>query len=590
MNGDAKKKIVLVEDDNITAFSQARFLSEKGFEVLTLSSGEEIVELASTDAAIDLILMDIDLGKGIDGINAADKISEMRDVPVVFLTAFSDEDTIERVNGAARYGYVVKSSGNPVILSAINMAFRIYDSSRVLRESEEKYRLIAENSTDLILKLDASGRILYVSPLCREVIGYEADELVGNNITSFYNREDRGDIFEAYNRIMESSDICTFTHRVRLRDGSRKWLEATSRKLTSADGTVEGIITSSRDITSRVEAENALRDSDEKLHLVMNGVPALLSYVDTDERFVYVNDGYVRWHGIPKEEIIGRKVKEILAPDVYERASVNYKKALSGESVEFENLTHNRNGDEKYIRGHFVPHISDGVVQGFFSLIFDISENKRSENKIISLLNEKDLLLKEVHHRVKNNMGSIAALLYLQMDSINNPDAVNAIKDARSRVISMMGIYNILYRSGEYRSVAARSYFSDLIDKISSTYITSTRVKIGSEIDEMVLDSGILFPVGMIVNELLTNAIKYAFPGGKSGEVFVRISRKDEKHVEISIRDNGTGLPDALEISNGRGIGLTLVKMMIQQIKGSIKINKMNGTEFRINFPVERNI
>lgn len=588
MESGIRKKIVLVEDDNIIAFSQAKFLREKGFDAVTCSSGEESIELISSDPDINLILMDIDLGKGIDGIAAAERIALIRDIPVVFLTAFSDEETISRVNGAARYGYVVKNSGNPVLLSAINMAFRLFDAARILRESEEKYRFIADNSTDIISRMDASGKIIYMSPICRTVTGHDPDELLGLNVFQYYHKDDRALIIDVYKRLMEQSDIVTFSYRFRTKDGNYKWLETTSKRIIEPDGSISGIISSSRDITSRIESEKALRDSEEKLHLVMNGVPALLSYVDKDERFVYVNDGYERWYGIPKEEIIGKHTSAILFPDVYERVSQNYKKALAGETVVSENFTHNRNGDEKYVRAHYVPHVSDGVVHGFFSLIFDISENKKAEEKIISLLNEKDLLLKEVHHRVKNNMGSIAALLYLQMDSMANAEAVNAIQDARGRVISMMGIYDILYRSGEYRSVAARAYFSDLIEKISSTYITSTRVKIESEIDELILDSSILFPLGMIVNELLTNALKYACPGGKSGVINVRIMRKDEKHIEISIRDNGTGLPDALEISSSRGFGLTLVKMMIQQINGSIKINRVNGTEFRINFPVER--
>ncbi len=588
MNSDFTKKIVLVEDDNIIAFSQAKFLREKGFDVVTLSSGEEIVELVQTDTVIDLILMDIDLGKGIDGIIASEKISDVRDVPVVFLTAFSDEDTINRVNGAARYGYVVKSSGNPVILSAINMAFRLFDSAKIVRESEEKYKFIAENSTDLIIKLDAKGKIIYISSLCKTIIGYDSEDLIGKNIIHYYKNEERALILDAYNRIMELSDIVTFSHRLTFSDGSSKWFETTGKRIMAPDGSIRGIMSSSRDITARVEAEKALRDSEEKLRLVMDGVPALLSYVDTDERYVYVNEGYEIWHGIPKSEIVGKELKDIVAPDVYERASLYYKKALAGERVVFENFTHNKRGEEKYIRAHYVPHVQDGVVYGFFSLIFDITENKKAEQKILSLLNEKDLLLKEVHHRVKNNMGSIAALLYLQMDTIDNSAAVNAIQDARSRVISMMGIYDILYRSGDYRAVAAGAYFSDLIDKISSTYIASTRIKIESEIDEMILNSDVLFPVGMIVNELLTNAVKYAFPGGRSGEIKVRIIRKDEKYIEINIRDNGIGLPDALEISNNRGIGLTLVKMMIQQINASIKINKIGGTEFKISFPMEK--
>ena len=590
MNSEVKKRIVLVEDDNIIAFSQAKFLKEKGFDVVTLSNGEEIVELAASGHGIDLVLMDIELGRGIDGIEAAERLSKFCDIPVVFLTAYSDEDTISRVNGAARYGYVVKSSGNPIILSAINMAFKLYDSGRILRESEEKYRFIAENSTDLILKLDAKGYVIYVSPLCKNVIGYDADELIGKNVIHYYHKEDRKIISDAYRRIMALPDIDTFSYRFRLKDGSFKWFETTGKRLMAGDGLITGIISSSRDITDRIAAEKALGESEEKLHLVMDGVPALLSYVNGDGRFVFVNEGYERWYGIPKDQIAGKLVSEILPSDAYERASEYYMRALAGERVVFENPTLNKEGEERYVRAHLVPHISDGVVNGFFTLIFDITDSRKAENRILTLLNEKDMLLKEVHHRVKNNMGSIAALLYLQMDSMNNPDAVNAIQDARSRVISMMGIYDILYKSGEYRAVAARAYFSDLIKKISTTYVTSSRIKIESEIDEMVLDSDILFPVGMIVNELLTNAVKYAFTGERSGEINVRILKKDEKHIEMSVKDNGVGLPDAMEMSGSRGIGLTLVKMMIQQIRGSIKINKIGGTEFKINFPVEKSV
>jgi PAS domain S-box-containing protein len=588
MDSDVKKKIVLVEDDNIIAFSLSKFLREKGFDVVSVSSGEEVVALAGSDAEIDLVLMDIDLGKGIDGITASEKILEYREVPVVFLTAFSDEDTIDRVNGAARYGYVVKSSGNPVMLSAIKMAFRLFDSAKVLRESEEKYRFIAENSTDIISKMDAQGNVLYMSPICKTVTGFDPAEFIGENILPHYHEDDRHIIIDVYNRLMTVSEIFTFSYRFRTKNGDYVWLETTSKRLLAPDGSVTGIISSSRDISERVKTEKALRDSEEKLHLVMDGVPALLSYVDRNERFVYVNDGYERWYGIPKENIVGKSIKELLSPDVYERASHYYKQALAGESVKLENLTRDKNGEEKYIRAFYVPHSSDGIVQGLFVLIFDITENKRAEQKILSLLNEKDLLLKEVHHRVKNNMGSIAALLYLQMDIMKNPEAVNAIQDARSRVLSMMGIYDILYRSGEYKTIAAREYFTDLLEKISSTYIISSRIKLNSEINEMTLDSGILFPVGMIVNELLTNAVKYAFPGGRSGEIKVSIIKKDEKHIEISIKDNGVGLPDALEISGSRGFGLTLVKMMIQQINGSIKINRVGGTEFKINFMVEK--
>ncbi len=586
MDSDSKKKIVIVEDNNVIASSQAKYLNDHGFDAVMLSTGEECIELVRSGGKIDLILMDIDLGEGIDGILAAEKIKALRDIPVVFLTAFSDQETIRRVNDAEQYGFVVKNSGNPVILSAINMALRLFDSARVLRESEERYRFIVDNSTDVIVKLTPKGEIIYISPFCKNVSGYDAGELIGRNILHLYDKEDRSALIEAYNKIIEFPGIYTFQHRLRLKDGSHKWFETTGKKLLKADGSVRSLISSSRDITSKKEAEKALRDSYEKLNLVINGVPALLAYMDTGERFVFVNDGYVRWFGIPREKIKGMRINELFKPDDYSQLSGYIAKALAGENSIAEGFTWDREGNQRYVRGYFIPHLSNGAVQGIFSLMFDITDSKKAEEKILSLLNEKDLLLKEVHHRVKNNMGSIAALLYLQMDSMDNPAAVNAIQDARSRVMSMMGIYNILYRSADYMAVPAKPYFTDLIEKISSTYITSSKIKIENEIEEMVLDSGILFPLGMIINELLTNAVKYAFTGDKAGLIQVRIAKKDDRHVEITIKDNGVGLPDAMEISGSRGIGLTLVKMMIQQIKGSIKINRIGGTEFRIQFPV----
>lgn len=586
MDSIARKKIILVEDDNIISYSQSRFLTENGFQVTAVSTGEEAVKLVASGSLFDLVLMDIDLGGGIDGIQAASEITAVRDLPIVFLTAFSDEETLKRINGISRYGYVVKNSGNFVILSAINMAFKLTESARILRESEEKYRFIAENSTDVICKLDENGVILYLSPLNKLVSGYDDEELLGSNIVNFYHPDDRGRVIEDYKKIVSNSGIFTSVYRFRDRDGKYRWIESTSKRIMADDNRVTGIISSSRDITSRVETEKALKESEERLRLVMNGVPAMLLYIDKDKRFVYANDECSRWFSIGKDEIPGKLVRDVVPEEIYNRALTLYENAKLGEKISFEGTVADIEGAERSIRVNFVPEVIDDEVNGFFVLIFDVTDIRRAEQKILTLLNEKDLLLKEVHHRVKNNMGSIAALLYLQMDSIDNPIVVNALQDARSRVISMMGIYDILYKSGEYRQVPARAYFSDLLNKISSTYITSSRVSIENEIDEMTLDSGILFPVGMIVNELLTNAVKYAFPGGKSGVIKVRISIRDEKYIEISIRDNGIGLPDAMEISGSRGFGLTLVKMMVQQIKGSIKINRIGGTEFKINFTI----
>jgi len=161
-----------------------------------------------------------------------------------------------------------------------------------------------------------------------------------------------------------------------------------------------------------------------------------------------------------------------------------------------------------------------------------------------------------------------------------------AIQDARNRVISMMSIYEMLYRSEDYRSVPVFAYVSDLIDKISESYNPGGYIKVLKEIEDFKLDSSILFPSGIIINELLTNAFKYAFPKQASGTIHVKMIRKTARTVQISVKDNGVGLPDACEMFGKSCFGLSVVNMLVQQLKGKLSIVKNGGTEFKIDFMV----
>ncbi len=209
----------------------------------------------------------------------------------------------------------------------------------------------------------------------------------------------------------------------------------------------------------------------------------------------------------------------------------------------------------------------------------------QSELKIRGMLTEKELLLKEVHHRIKNNMNTIKGLLYLQANSLDDPKSADVLLDAQSRVESMMILYDKLYQSPVFNELSINEYLPSLINQIVENFSNKSVVKVETELDDTVLNIKILQPLGIIINELLTNTMKYAFAGRDDGVIKVSAKLKGNT-LNVIIADNGIGIPEAISIKNSTGFGMKLVGMLTEQIGGSIKIERGDGTRFVIEFGV----
>jgi two-component sensor histidine kinase len=217
--------------------------------------------------------------------------------------------------------------------------------------------------------------------------------------------------------------------------------------------------------------------------------------------------------------------------------------------------------------------------------VINISERKRAEEEIKRQLAEKAILLKEVHHRIKNNIASIGGLISMRLQSITNPEAVSVLQDASGRVNSMMILYDKLLLSEDYKDIPVKNYVESLADLVVALFPDDNRVRIDKRIDDFQLDTKRLFPLGIIINELLTNIMKYAFTDKKAGRV--NISLKNVKnHVTLSIQDNGSGLPDGFDINASKGFGLMLVKMLCQQLGGNFTMEKRKGTRCKVEFEI----
>jgi DNA-binding response OmpR family regulator len=212
---------------------------------------------------------------------------------------------------------------------------------------------------------------------------------------------------------------------------------------------------------------------------------------------------------------------------------------------------------------------------------------RESEERIQDLLAEKELLLHEVHHRMKNNMHTIVGFLELQADAVRDPAAAAALMDARSRVLSMGILYDKLYRSKSVGELSIREFLPQLIDDIVDQFPNRNSVKVEKNIDDFVLDAQMLTTIGMIVAELVTNAMKHAFSGREGGSIRASASSKGGR-ATISLEDDGIGVPASIDCMNSEGFGLRLVANLTQQAGGTLFVERNNGTKFILAFDAAR--
>jgi two-component sensor histidine kinase len=210
----------------------------------------------------------------------------------------------------------------------------------------------------------------------------------------------------------------------------------------------------------------------------------------------------------------------------------------------------------------------------------------RKKNKTIQkLLGENELILKEVHHRIKNNMNTICGLLALQGETLNDSSAKTVLQDAENRVQSMMLLYDKLYKSNVFTEISVSEYLPFLIDEIIANFPNGKSVSVVKNIESFSLDIRRLQPLGIIINELLTNIMKYAFTG-RTDRIIAILAKTENRHVTVTIEDNGNGMPETVDFEKSTGFGLILVKGLTKQIDGKIKIIRRKGTQIMLEFPI----
>ena len=342
-------------------------------------------------------------------------------------------------------------------------------------------------------------------------------------------------------------------------------------------------------IEEKDRTDEMLEKRESLLRIITDNMVDMVFMMDTDMRFRYISPSLERVVGYRSEELMGRDAIEYVHPDDREMIINEVGRLLIEGTGTAEYRYRGINGDYLWFESKGKTLTGpDGSVTGAVVGSRDITSRKKAEMEIQQLLEQKEMLLREVHHRIKNNMNTIAGLLKLQSMSINENAAVEALNDARGRVLNMMLVYDRLYRSADYRNLQVKGYFDELIREIIRIFPNNARVKVTSDIEDFRLDSKILFTMGIMINELITNAFKYAFDGIEYPELFFKMVNRAGK-ITFSVRDNGTGLPQGVLNGERQGFGLNLVAAMAEQLEGEMSFTGIGGTGITVSFtPVDQ--
>ena len=264
MATQAQKTILLVEDNVIVATSETMILEKYGYNVLTAYTGESAIEVVETTSGIDLVLMDINLGKGIDGTEAAEIILQNHDLPLIFLSSHTEPGIVEKTERITSYGYIVKNSGETVLIASIKMAFRLFEAKQretaqreALEESEKRFRLLANDLPALICEFLPDSTLTFVNRTYCEYFAMSPDQLCGRPFLDFLPEDAREGVQKEYMSLTPQQPTATYTHKV-WKDGELRWQEWRERALFDENGQLASFRSIGIDITERKQYENRI--------------------------------------------------------------------------------------------------------------------------------------------------------------------------------------------------------------------------------------------------------------------------------------------------------------------------------------------
>jgi PAS domain S-box-containing protein len=497
-------------------------------------------------------------------------------------------------------------------------------AEKSLRESEGKYRLLAENTLDCIWKMDKDLKFTYINQSILPLLGYTREEWTGGKLAEHCSKKEMHHFMDIVENELRKKDTYSAMFEMNLfhKDGREIPLEILGKILLDKSNKVAGFQGNARDITERIQADrtrqalynianavNTTKDLQELFDEIQN---QLSSVIDTTNCFVAFYDEKTGALTLPYEKDEEDNFDSFPTGKTMTAYNIQYGKPLLATKEFMNQLTEEGKIDDigtmckiwlgvplkvedkiiglVVVQSYDDPNLYTEKDLEILSFVSDeialAIEHKKAEDRIVNSLKEKEILLMEVHHRVKNNMQIISSLLKLQAGYVKDKEALELFRNSQNRVKSMSLIHEKIYRSKDLASVDFEDYVKSLSYNLFSNYgINTNKVHLELKVAKHSIDMNKAIPCGLIVNELLSNSLKHAFPKGKSGKVVVGLSINQKDEFELTVEDNGIGMQKEIDLDNLDSLGLQLIDALTSQLKGKIFFESNNGMKTKLVFP-----
>jgi PAS domain S-box-containing protein len=433
---------------------------------------------------------------------------------------------------------------------------------------------------------DNKDRFIYVNDAHARIYGYLQNELIGKTWRDTVTPELQPVIEKDLSKTLHNRAVGIWSGECPAlrKDSTIIPTEITATSRWDETGNYLGHICIARDITERKEAEDKIRQSEAKYRNLFDLSTDGIFIIDLDGNFLDVNSTAYTRLGYTKEEMLGLHISELDDPAFASRVSKRQAQIRDQGVAVFESAHLRKDGTAMPVEVNSRLLDYEGR-QVYFSVIRDITERKIAEEQIMLALREKEILLKEIHHRVKNNLQVVASMLQLQAGYMNDREARISFEESQKRVESMALLHEKLYRAKDLARIDFREYVDDLADNLLTLNTDkSERIEMKADIEGVILDVNNSIPCGLIINELVSNALAHAFPDGRKGRIDIRMRGDNERRIVLSVSDNGIGFPEDIDFKSTTSLGMQLVNSLAIQLDGLIELDRSKGTSFTIEF------
>ncbi len=588
-------KLALIEDNTTDSLIIEKVLANKkySFQLTTFSSLQEFKSGWKSED-IDLVITD----HQIPGATSFDVVTYIRersnDIPIIILSSALEDNEVARLIIDYRVNDIVLKHDLTRLHLSILKELQAKKSLHLLEKQTQELKMlsmVAEQTRSGVIVTNAKEEIIWANKAFTTISGYSREEIIGKKPAFIVQGEKT--CFETRKRIRRklnnreplSEEILNYN-----REGEEYWIKLDITPMFD-QGKHSGFIAIQEDITKRIITQNQIKESEDRLDAAIHGADLGVWDLDLESGENVVNDN---WY-----TMLGYKVGEIntdldsflclVHPQCLQKIDKTYSQLKAGENS--FNLTLrclHKDGDYRVIRnrGRVTQRDQNGEIKRLIGTHLDITNETQLSNELNSSLNEKTILLQEIHHRVKNNLAIISGLLHLQSFNTENEEVRTFFSDMITRIKTIADVHELLYNSESFTSINLHEYVISLSNNIKSLFKIQVTPNINIIIDKLFeININQAIPIGLLLNELLTNSMKHAFDEEDNPEITLQISRKGEV-IYCRYKDNGKGLAD-INIGNSNSLGFTLIQTLLQQLESTFEYSKEGGFGIIFSFRVK---